>query len=89
MFESRFPTLTRESSVAFEEHEHGFNVTFPIDSPAVEMHFNPKPDVIFGDADEGLFANAERLGEIHEFVAGGVLPKFSGFFAEASAVCRT
>jgi len=86
IFESGFPTLTRESDVKFEKHEHGFEVTFPIDSPVVEMRFNPKPEVIFGDADEGLFANVGRLAEICEFVVGSVLPKFSGFFANPTAI---
>ena len=85
IFESGFPTLTRESDVKFEKHERGFDVTFPIDSPLLEMRFNPKPEIIFGDADEGLFASTDRLGEICEFVVGRVLPKFSGFFAEAIA----
>jgi hypothetical protein len=76
--------LTRKSDVTLEEHAHGFDVMFPIDLPVVEMRLNPKPEVIFGDADEGLFANTDRLGEICEFVVRTILPKFSGFFAEAS-----
>ncbi len=86
IFESGFPTLTRESDAKVEEHGSGFDVTFPIDSPVVEMRFNPMPEVIFGDANEGLFANTDRLGEIYEFIANSVLPKFSGFLTQAISI---
>jgi hypothetical protein len=77
--ESMFSTRTPESDVKIEKHDHGFEITFPIDSPVVELHLNPKPEVIFGDADEGLFVGTSRLEEIGEFVSSSVLPKFSGF----------
>lgn len=82
IFEAGFPTITRESGAKFDENDQGFDVTFPIDSPVVEMRFDPKPKVVFGDADEGLFVDTGRLGEICEFVVEAVLPKLSEFFAE-------
>ena len=48
------------------------------------MRFNPAPEVIFGDADEGLFVNTDRLGEICECVGGKILTKFSGLLRVAA-----
>jgi hypothetical protein len=82
--ESYFPSLSKSSDFATEIVNHGYEISFPIDAPPVEMRLNPKPTVLFGDSEEGLFLDVERLGAIFEFVAGDILPRFSRFFAESA-----
>jgi hypothetical protein len=85
--ESYFPSLSRSSDFTAEVVNHGHEISFPIDAPPVEMRLNPKPTVLFGDAEDGLSLSVERLGAIFEFVTKDVLPQFSRFFAQSAADC--
>ena len=49
------------------------------------MHYNPKPQIRFGAAEEDLFLTTERLEEIYRFVALDVLPRFAQFFGQSVA----
>ena len=83
VFKSTFPTLTKESDFKLEQHEHGFDVTFPINSPMVEARFAPQPEVMFGDADEGLYADTDRLVKIYQFVLEKGIAEILGFLLGA------
>ncbi len=82
---SYFPMLSRSSDFTLETSGNCFEVSFPIDSPPVEMHYDPKPDVRFGDAEEGVSLNVSRLEAICKFVTGDVLPRFAQFFGQSAA----
>jgi len=79
-FNAFFPTLSRSSDFTKESGDGYFELSFPIDSPTVPMHYNPKPTIRFGASEEDLFLTAERLEEIYRFVASEVLPQFAQFF---------
>ena len=85
--ESYFPSLSKSSDFTTEVVNNGYEISFPIDAPPVEMLLNPNPTVLFGDSEECLFLDAERLGTIFEFVVKDVLPRFSCFFAESASGC--
>jgi hypothetical protein len=77
--DSFFPGLGPSSDIQNEVTEFGFEITFPQNYPLVEMRYAPNPKIRFGDADEGLFVDVERLGSIYDFVVKNVLPKFARF----------
>jgi hypothetical protein len=77
--DSYSPSLGKSSDFTTQIVDGGFEISFPIDAPPVEMQLNPKPTVLFGDAGEGLFVSAEQLASIFEFVTQSVLPRFSRF----------
>ena len=81
-FQAVFPTLSPSSDFTKESGQRYFELSFPIDAPTVPMHYDPKPDIRFGAAEEGLFLTPERLAEIYRFVALEVLPRFAQFFGQ-------
>jgi hypothetical protein len=84
-FNAGFPTLSRSSDFTMETGEGYFELSFPIDAPPVPMHYNPKPEIRFGAAEEDLFLTTERLEEIYRFVALEVLPQFAQCFGQSVA----
>jgi hypothetical protein len=59
--------------------EDGFEVSFPSSVAPVEMRFEDKPRLRFGDKDLNLFVTVDELGEIHQYIAHDVLPQFQPF----------
>jgi hypothetical protein len=84
-FNAGFPTLSRSSDFTKETGEGYIELSFPIDAPPVPMHYNPKPEIRFGAAEEDLFVTTERIEEIYRFVALEVLPRFAHFFGQSLA----
>jgi hypothetical protein len=78
-FNAGFPILSRSSDFAKETGERYFELSFPIDAPPVPMHYNPKPEIRFGAAEEGLFLTTARFEELYRFVALDVLPRFAQY----------
>jgi hypothetical protein len=77
--ESFFPSLGPSSDFKIEVVNDGTEISFPIDAAPVEMQFNPRPQVLFGDSEEGLFVDVERLESMFEFITRDVLPRFLSF----------
>jgi hypothetical protein len=84
-FIARFPTLSRSPDFTKETGEGYIEFSFPIDAPPVPMHYNLKPEIRFGAAEEDLFVTIERLEEINRFVAQEVFPRFAHFFEQSLA----
>jgi hypothetical protein len=76
-----FPGLSPSSDFVAEIVNHGVEVSFPIAAPPVEMRYDPRPEVLFGDAEEGLFLSVERLDAIFGLVSNDILPRFSPLLA--------
>jgi hypothetical protein len=75
--QSYFPTGSKVPGFLAEIVEHGWEVSYPIDAPVVPMEYDPRPEILFGDSDEGLFVSTERLSTIYDCVTKQVLPRFS------------
>jgi hypothetical protein len=61
--------------------EHG-TIVFPLtDKPDLSLCPPPTVEIQFGDSNEGIVVNTERLREIYEFVSQIVIPAFTDFFA--------
>lgn len=63
----------------------GYGVmTMPLSfKPQMQLSPRPTAAVVFGSEIDGLVVPAERLGEIYEYVAERVLPRFSRFFSQS------
>jgi hypothetical protein len=84
-FNAFLPTLSQSSDFTKESGNGYFELSFPIDAQPVPMHYNPRPEIRFGAAEEDLFLTTEQLDEIYRFVVKDVLPRFAQFFEQSAA----
>lgn len=60
-----FPTLKSEADFTKEIMEDGcVEITFAASMPPVDIVYGQRPEVLFGDPDDGLFVSVEELGAI-------------------------
>ena len=74
-----FPGLTPSSDFTKDATDDGFKVSFPFNGPPVEMQYDPRPEVLFGDSTEGLSVCYKDLEAMYVFVATQVIPRFIPF----------
>lgn len=73
------PDFSRRAGHRLYTGDRHVEFSFPIYAPAVDIRYNPTPDIRFGASEEGVFVRPARLEEIHKFVADDVIPKFRQF----------
>ena len=74
------PDFSRRAGHTLNTGDNYVEFSFPIYGPVVDIHYNPKPDIEFGAAEDAVFVRPTRLEEIHQFVVGEVIPQFRPFF---------
>jgi hypothetical protein len=80
VFYSGVPKFSRRAGHTVYNGDKYVEFSFPIYGPIVDIHYEPKPDIQFGAAEDDVFVSTERLEEIYHHVVNDVLPQFAPFF---------